>query len=153
MDQFSSQDLQYLLSMTVLVHCAMGLCLFGLARMSDRNVVMWSLIGAAAGLLGLIAYIVVSLRELSQDSGQRRALFSGDDDELASHLVSQTDMQGERDLAIEGLISEGYLEKARQQAREKMQQSFNYGDSMREHIYRGYIHRIEELSAPREVRS
>ncbi len=146
MDQLSGQQLQILLSMTVLVHCAMGLCLYGFARMSGRSTLLWSLVGLIGGLLGLIAYIVYSIREMSADPDSRKARFRGDEDELASHLLSQTDMQGETDHALEELISEGYLEKARQQAREKLQAAFNYGDGMRERIYRGYLSRIEELS-------
>lgn len=152
MDQFTGQQLEILLSMTVLVHCAMGLLLFGLARMADRSTLLWSVIGLVSGLLGLLAYIAVSVFEMANPA-KRGPAFTGDDYELAAHLISQTDMRGDNDNALDELIRDGYLDKARQQAREKMQQAFNYNDTMRERIYRGYIQRIDDMiTQPLEIR-
>jgi hypothetical protein len=146
MESILSQQLNVLLSMTLLVHSAMAICLFAFARSSNRNTLLWTLAGFVGGLLALITYIVLSIRDYSQPETSRTYVFRGDDTELEAHLLNQTDMRGEKDEAIEGLISEGYLEKAREQAREKMQTSFNYGDGMREHIYRSYLKRIDLLS-------
>lgn len=146
MESILSQQLNILLSMTLLVHCAMAICLFAFAKSSGRNTILWTCAGFFGGLLGLIVYIVFSIMDYSQPEKSRSYVFRGDDSELETHLLSHTDMRGEKDEAIEGLISEGYLEKAREQAREKMQTSFNYGDGMREHIYRSYLKRIELLS-------
>lgn len=144
MDQLTTQQLQILLSMTVLVHCAMGLILFGFARISNRNTLLWSVVGLAGGLVGLVAYIFYSLIQMGMRSAARD---ERTDEELASHLLSQTDIRDGRDQALDELISEGYLEKARVEARDKLQAAFNYGDHASEKIYRGYVERIEELTA------
>ena len=145
MDRLTTQQLQILLSMTVLVHCAMGLILFGFARISNRNTLLWSVVGLAGGLVGLVAYIFYSLIQMGVRSASARDGHS--DEELAAHLLSQTDIRDGRDETLDELISEGYLEKARVEARDKLQAAFNYGDHSSEKIYRGYVERIEELTA------
>ena len=147
MESLLTQQLSVLLGITLLVHGAMALCLYAFAKSSGRSAILWAVAGFCGGLLGLVAYILYSLFDYSRPVPKQGYVFKGDDNELAAHLLNQTDMQGEKDHALEQLISEGYLEKAREQAREKLQASFNYGDGMREHIYRSYLERIELLSA------
>jgi len=128
------------------VHSLIALCLFGFARSSGRSVVLWPMAGLVGGLLGLAAYIIYAIFDYSQPQEDPYTVLRVDDDALAAHLFNQTDMQGDQDQAIEELISEGYLEQARVQARDKLQASFNYGDSMAEHVYRSYLARIELLA-------
>ncbi|MEZ5337970.1 MAG: hypothetical protein R3F46_06855 [bacterium] len=146
MDIFTGNEIENLLRMTLLVHGAMALVLFGIARMAERNALTWGIIGLLGGFVGLVAYIVVSLGRPQSVTVPRKRRFGTDDEELAAHLISQTNMHGDRDYVLDELINEGYFDKARIEAREKMQQAFNYGDGMRERIYRSYIQRIDEMT-------